>query len=58
MKIDLISLLIGFILGTVPFWLMASDISDGSELKSTATGAAIIAVIELIHKLAGKNPQE
>ena len=46
MKKEHIQLLfIGFLMGTTPFFLNASDLTDFSEVKSAAAGAGAIAVL-------------
>ena len=50
-EVDLTSVIIGFIIGTAPFWLMASDLADNSELKSSGIGITALVVVKLLEFL-------
>ena len=57
-EIDLASVILGFLVGTAPFWLMASDLADNSELKSSGIGIIAIVVVKLIETLFQKKKDE
>lgn len=43
--IDIISLFTGDVIGTLPFWLLASDLTDLSEAKSSGVGVLIVGLV-------------
>ena len=57
-EIDLSSVIIGFIIGTAPFWMMASDLSDNSELKSSGIGILALIAVKLLEFLNKKKESE
>ena len=57
-EVDLLSVIIGFVVGTAPFWLMASDLTDQSELKSSGIGIMALVVVKLLEFLTSKKEGE
>ena len=57
-ELDLASVIIGFLIGTAPFWLMATDLADNSELKSSGVGIIAIVAVKFIEMILQKKKKD